>query len=206
MINGHQCRAGRALLRWRREDLAEKTNISVVSIKHFEDEHHQTRTTTIAKISKVMEDAGIEFLPNSGLRLRDDTLTVIEGEDSFLRLMDDIYYTLNGIGGELLWSFVDDSVSPPEVWAMEAKIREAGITMRSLVSEDAKIFPYPLEEYRCVPRDMFDENPIAIYDNKVAIFVKGVTKNVCIVNNKNYASSQRAMFNISWKYCGQPKL
>jgi hypothetical protein len=88
LINGHQCRAGRALLRWRREDLAEKTNISVVSIKHFEDEHHQTRTTTIAKITKVMEDAGIEFLPNSGLRLRDDTLTIIEGGDALLRLME----------------------------------------------------------------------------------------------------------------------
>jgi hypothetical protein len=112
--------------RWRREDLAEKTNISVVSIKHFEDEHHQTRTTTIAKITKVMEDAGIEFLPNSGLRLRDDTLTVIEGADALLRLMDDIYYTLKdgaqmGKDGEVLWGFIDETASPPEILAADKK-------------------------------------------------------------------------------------
>ena len=212
LINGHQCRAGRALLRWRREDLAEKTNISVVSIKHFEDEHHQTRTTTIAKITKVMEDAGIEFLPNSGLRLRDDTLTIIEGDDALLRLMDDIYYTLKdaaqvGANGEVLWGFIDESASPPEILAADKKIREANIKMRFLVAAGAQFYPYALEEYRCIPDKMFHEHTIAIYGDKVATEILSNNtgaKSVIIINNPSYAATHRAMFELIWSTHPKP--
>jgi hypothetical protein len=212
LINGHQCRAGRALLRWRREDLAEKTNISVVSIKHFEDEHHQTRTTTIAKITKVMEDAGIEFLPNSGLRLRDDTLTIIEGDDALLRLMDDIYYTLKdaaqiGVNGEVLWGFINESASPPEILAADKKIREANIKMRFLVAAGAQFYPYDLEEYRCIPDKMFHEHTIAIYGDKVATEILSSNtgaKSVIIINNPSYAATHRAMFELIWSTHPKP--
>lgn len=198
MINGHQCRAGRALLRWRREDLAEKTGISVVSIKHFEDEHHQTRVHTITKIRNAMEAAGVDFLADSGVRLRNDTLVVIDAPGAFLRLMDDIYHTLKDKGGEVLWTFIDDGLSPPEVLAADARIRDAGIAMRAIVSEKVTVFPYPLNEYRCVPDHMIVDNHIVIYGDKVAICLGQPCHTVFIVRNPGFALTQKHLFEIVW--------
>lgn len=62
MITGLQIRAARALLGWSQQDLADKAVLSETAVLKLETERADTRTSTIIKVRKALEDAGIEFI------------------------------------------------------------------------------------------------------------------------------------------------
>lgn len=62
MITGSQIRAARALLGWSQQDLADKAVLSETAVLKLETERADTRTSTIIKVRKALEDAGIEFI------------------------------------------------------------------------------------------------------------------------------------------------
>lgn len=62
MITGSQIRAARALLGWSQQDLADKSLLSETAVLKLETQQADTRTSTIIKVRKSLEDAGIEFI------------------------------------------------------------------------------------------------------------------------------------------------
>jgi hypothetical protein len=64
------CKAARALLCWKQEDLAFASGIGLGMIRHFEAEARPTRRALILAMERAFTDAGIEFLPD-GLRLHE---------------------------------------------------------------------------------------------------------------------------------------
>jgi len=77
MITGAQIRAAKALLRWSGEELAEKSEVSLSSIRRFEakDGVHAGNVRTIEAIQKALESGGVEFIGSPddrpGVRLRE---------------------------------------------------------------------------------------------------------------------------------------
>lgn len=65
MITGSQIRAARALLGWSQQDLADKAVLSETAVLRLETERADTRTSTILKVRKALEGAGIEFIERS---------------------------------------------------------------------------------------------------------------------------------------------
>nr|WP_272913236.1 helix-turn-helix transcriptional regulator [Methylobacterium sp. SyP6R] len=66
MLSPMQCRAGRAMLNWSREDLAEKSGVSRQTLADFETEKRKPYDRTLADIVRVMQAAGLEFIPENG--------------------------------------------------------------------------------------------------------------------------------------------
>jgi len=66
MISAAQCRAARALLNWRREDLAAQSKVSKMTLADFETEKRQPYDRTLADIRRTFEAAGLEFIPENG--------------------------------------------------------------------------------------------------------------------------------------------
>lgn len=66
MITPDQCRAGRSILRLSQKDLADKTDLSVVSIRNFENQLIPMREATIQRIKHALEAAGVKFIPGNG--------------------------------------------------------------------------------------------------------------------------------------------
>ena len=62
MITGSQIRAARALLGWSQQDLADKSLLSETAILKLETQRADTRTSTVIKVRKSLEDAGIDFI------------------------------------------------------------------------------------------------------------------------------------------------
>jgi predicted transcriptional regulator len=62
MITGSQIRAARALLGWSQQDLADKSLLSETAILKLETQQADTRSSTIIKVRKSLEDAGIDFI------------------------------------------------------------------------------------------------------------------------------------------------
>jgi transcriptional regulator with XRE-family HTH domain len=65
-----QCRAARALLGWSQDDLVAQSTITKKTIADFEREATRPYPRTLAAIQRALEDAGVEFLPDNGVRLK----------------------------------------------------------------------------------------------------------------------------------------
>lgn len=212
MISREQIKAARAMLDWSQKVLARHCEtVSEPTIKLIETGKINSTPETLGAIQKTLEDAGVEFLPQRGVRFRDDLLTVIEGRrdvNIFLRLLDDIYYSLKDRGGEVLWSFVDEGLSPPEVVERENMIRKAGIRYKSLIRYGDMNFQHDTEEYRWLPKGQFLANLTAIYSDKFAVIVNkpgtSQVEKIILIKNASIAEMKRKEFEIIWNYCEQP--
>jgi transcriptional regulator with XRE-family HTH domain len=74
-ITPEQCRAGRQLLNWKAQDLAEASGVSLRAISDFETGQRELRPANIQAVIKALDDAGIEFLQEArgkgeGVRLK----------------------------------------------------------------------------------------------------------------------------------------
>jgi predicted transcriptional regulator len=75
MLTPAQLRAARALVRWSREDLADKSGVSAPAIRDFEVGHSDSKQGTVQKWQRALEAAGVKFIDaddhdGPGVRLR----------------------------------------------------------------------------------------------------------------------------------------
>lgn len=98
-ITAGQLRMARALLEWSQEDLAVNTRLSISTVRKIEV-GCSPRANTIKEIRNVIEDAGLEFLDNEGVRRRFD-IVQYRGEDGCDKFFEDVVRTLEKKGGAL---------------------------------------------------------------------------------------------------------
>jgi transcriptional regulator with XRE-family HTH domain len=65
-ISPAQCRAARALLSWRQDELEEASGVAKKTIADFERGARAPRAGTLASIQATLEAAGIEFIDENG--------------------------------------------------------------------------------------------------------------------------------------------
>lgn len=68
-MDPRQCKAARVLLDWSQQDLADRSGVSVSTIKNFEGGKRRTYQPNHAALQHALEAGGIEFLPG-GCRVR----------------------------------------------------------------------------------------------------------------------------------------
>ena len=66
MINSAQCRAGRALLNWSQQQLADAARVGVVTVRQFENGGSEPRNATLDVIRRALEGAGVIFVESNG--------------------------------------------------------------------------------------------------------------------------------------------
>jgi transcriptional regulator with XRE-family HTH domain len=66
MITASQCRAARALLDWSQQQLASTAQVGVVTVRQFEGGGAQPRPATLDVVTRALEAAGVEFIPENG--------------------------------------------------------------------------------------------------------------------------------------------
>ena len=69
-ISAKQCRAARALLDWTQEQLATKAGVALRTVQDFEGERRKPIKVVRASIQQALENSGVEFFADNGLRLR----------------------------------------------------------------------------------------------------------------------------------------
>ena len=77
MISPQQCRAARALLDWSQQQLADRANVGIVTIRQLEAGVHEPRRATLDVVRRALEAGGVEFIDENGggpgVRLRKPT-------------------------------------------------------------------------------------------------------------------------------------
>ena len=68
MLTSEQVRAGRMLIRWSQQNLAEASGVSLPTIKRLETQpgRLEAHTPTISAIEIAFDKAGVEFIPENG--------------------------------------------------------------------------------------------------------------------------------------------
>lgn len=66
MLTPAQLRAARALVGWTRDDLAAKSGVAAVTVKGFELLGADSKISTLNKMRRALEAAGIEFIDEGG--------------------------------------------------------------------------------------------------------------------------------------------
>jgi predicted transcriptional regulator len=71
MTTAAQVRAARALLDWSQADLAAKAGVSTTAINGVERGKADPRVSTVTALRRALEAAGVEFLGDEGVKLRE---------------------------------------------------------------------------------------------------------------------------------------
>lgn len=204
-IQLNQIRAARALLGWSQKDLAERSGLSDISIMNYENNKRTPHQKTVERILQSFELAGIVFTEN-GVELRNNPITVISGNDWWLRILEDCYQTLvNHKKPEVLLICADDRVSPPEVNERMRKMKNAGIKMRMIIEEDNTYIMGPLNEYRYMPKERFINYVSMIYGDKVVVCTDNNTKAV-VFNDPHLSRTWNNLFDTMWDVLPQPTI
>ncbi len=204
-ITADQIRAARALKNWSQSDLASRVEMATPSIGNIEAGKHAPTRQTQEAIREVFEDAGVEFI-EGGVRKKQDLIQIFEGNDCYLRLLDDVFLKLEPIGGEVLFSSSDERRSSISVIEKLKSIRRSGIKMRTLVRMNDSHLMGSLEEYRWMPEETYVESDVkVIYDNTTAYAVTWKDNpKVIIIRDEMIANEARRMFEFLWKQGKQP--
>ncbi len=203
-FDASKVRAARALLDWGQRDLAERSGVSHMAITNLEQGKTEPQSETIEKIQNAFELAGV-VITLKGVEYKDVTVTTMDGDGWYLRLLDDVYYTLmDKTDAEYLTMCADDKVSTPEVNNRLKKIRNAGVRMRQLVQEGNTYLMGPVKEYRYIPKEQFMNNVSLIYGDKVAVCTEQGTKAI-VFKDADLAATWRNIFNVLWNKLEEPK-
>ena len=210
-VTSGQLRAARSLVDYSMEKMAAFAGISKDTLGPMERGTKNPHQETWDLILKAYDRLGIVFTPDQGVRIRTDIFTLIESKTPYLDLLEDVFTTMRGTKGEVLFFYVDNSLSPQTVIDIDLRMRADGIHFRSIIADDKPYCLFPLKEYRCVPRVHFRNNPIVIYADKVGIVmdsdisVEHQGTSVHLVRNSSYAEVMRHSFDLIWEAHKMPK-
>lgn len=204
MIEPWQIRSAREALRWSQGQLAKRAGTTQPYISRLEkDEIERPSAKIMQDLEKAFETEGIYFSAN-GFEWRNSSSYSIEGENWWLRVVEDVLNTLQDQKEqECIFVCSDDRKSPPAVNAKYRELRNAGIKFRQLIEEGNSFLMGPLEEYRYIPKENFLNNVTLIYGDKVAICAEDNIK-ALIVKDQALSKSWRNLIGLLWSKLDQP--
>lgn len=206
-INARQIKAARALLDWSQDQLAEASGLSVATIRKIEAGSISPRTSTNDQMLLAFEAAGLEFMPNDGLRRKPEDISVFHGHDGAVAFFDDVYQTINKSGGEIVvvvvseQSFVNALGDYAETHM--GRMRRLGdkVSVKCIIMEDLEETPADYCEYRSISKNFVDCVPFYIYGDNYAIFLFEAVPSPKIIVHRSplLANAYRRQFHSIWK-------
>ena len=206
MATVEQIRAARALLGWSQGELADRAGLSQTGIARIESGAHQPTGQTLTKILRAFQKAYVEFIPD-GVRKISDIVTVRDGADCYMDILDEAIEALAPHGGEILFWGADERRSTAPVIDKTRLMRRAGIGMRFLIRDGDDYFMGRAEEYRWLGQDLFIDSDVKImFANTISYFVswRGGLK-IITIRDEHIANENRKIFNHFWNGAQGPR-
>ncbi len=205
MIEPRQIRAARALLNWSQDDLALASGIARSSIKNIENDITAARKDTIHDIQMALENFGIEFIPNSGIRCRQSNLEVFEGPDRFHDFTALVYKYIEDVGGEVCISVSDETLfnkyrKDPEQYRTQMKtLVDKGHVRVRILAEKSEFNSVFAEMRRQKSRSVAPTSFYAFGSNLALIsFLHKKSPYIILINDSPFADAYRQSFDVMW--------
>jgi transcriptional regulator with XRE-family HTH domain len=206
-ITSAQIRAARGLLNLSQKELADRAGISLNLLNNIERGVANPKPASIKAIRRALENDGIEFLEENGVRERGEKFEfrTIEGQEILRKYYKDLLRTFATKTGEILYMGIDnrrmfqnDPLKLAAYKTFEQEIKKLGVTERLLFLEGDTNFMSDINCYRWIPKELFTEIPVTIYGENVAIILWGPPSRMLIIRNKAIADTFRRQFEAIW--------
>lgn len=215
MLTGKQIRAARVLLGWDASILAERVEYRRETIIAIERGDTQPRPSTMKKITQVLNDAGIEFLENSGVRFKLKNFGALEGFAGFQKFNDMLYEHVHANGGGICISGVDErqfikfrpAGDSHRIRMTEIAKQRPDFEMRILVKEgDYNFTASKYATYRWSPKEYFSPVPFYVFGDTLALitFENDPAPLILLVQSGPFAEAYRQAFNFAWANAKEP--
>lgn len=174
-----QLRAARALLNWSRVELAKHTGISEPTLHRLENDIGEPEVKTHQKIRKTLEQIGIEFLDNSGVRFRPEGVEVLNGKEGMEKFWNRVFAYAQTFGGIIRQNGISegplDECAPEAAAAHRDRMgplvnKRKDIFVRALIDEGDTNFLCNYVNYRWKPKGFPPAVPYYIFGDSVGIF------------------------------------
>lgn len=215
LFSSSQLRAARGLLNWSRPDLAARTGVSEQTIHRFENDMGEPEVNTQKKIARVLDENGVEFSDNQGVRYKANDIEVFEGRDRFDEFYDFMYEHVKSKGGAVCVSGVDESLfaihrsfaSSHRERMIELVKKRNDISVKILVKEgDYNFTAAEYAKYKWQSKEDFSPASFYAFGNCLALisFAHHTPPYVVLHKSGPFAEAYRHAFNIAWKNAKEP--
>jgi len=211
IITGRQIRGARGLLGWSMEELADKTELTRITIRQVEDDTVQPQERTLNKIFAIFDKHGLEFLPEEGVKMRKQEARYYSGKAGYRQLLDHIFETMKDGGVIRQFNFGDLRYLPTE----EVFVAEHLKRMSSVKGLDAKVLEPANEDseqvdycrYRYMDKKFKDMAPWYLYGDYLvhSLFETGGKREFVTVHSKLLAERYLKEFDIFWNFADEPR-
>jgi transcriptional regulator with XRE-family HTH domain len=213
MITPKQARMARASLEWTRQQLADKSGVSLAQIANFEMEKTDSpHSRTLAKLHRTFVKEGLQFIPG-GVVERQDRLSELRGQQGFWDFYDDVYETVKEKGGDIFVHNVDETLFSKWLGERTASYDERMAALNNfqqkvIIREGDTNFAAPFEstEYRWAAKGEFHASaPFYLYGEKLAMIIFDEDDvSVFIIDHPRIAKSYRTIFLSAWERASIP--
>ena len=203
IIEPEQSKAARNLLKWKIEDLVSHAEITPDQARNFEQGRSRALDVMEA-IHQAYSDNGIRFTSTGGVDIEKDRLVLIEGDDCYLRLLQDVHRTLKEAENKTMYiMYASDKASPSAVNDQYRLMRQDGITMYQIISDEDHYIMGEFEEYRTMPAKYFTNIVTVLYADKTAQ-VNGKESRITIQKDGPLAEREHKSFQYLWDNGDKP--
>lgn len=203
-----QIRAARALLGWSQSDLADRADLSQTGIARIENGTNRPNSKTLEKIEAAFDHADIEFLGFDGVRRRVGEVRTLEGIDGFKAFLDSLYDVAKTQGGDIILHNAKPANWKKwlgeDWWEMHSnRMKRLGdhIHYRITTKEGTTDFiSNDFAHYRWFPADLFNDQSIYTYGDKLAFVTFGEDSiQIRVLDNQHFARGFKVLFDIAWE-------
>jgi transcriptional regulator with XRE-family HTH domain len=203
-ITNSQIRAARGILNWPQSELSERTGISVTSIGGIENGQTSPRESTMNLIQTTFEAHGIEFLPDEGVRTRQNDVRVFEGCEGLSHFLDHVRECIQATGGEICACNVDERLfmkwlgQRASDFIVQLNAIE-GVSFKVLLREgDYNFMTYNYADYRILPQGYGAAAPFFIFSDKTGIVQLDSVPRILVLDYPAITQSFRTQFYAMW--------
>src|ERR1700722_1220616 len=204
IISGRQIRGARGLLGWSMDELAKKADVTVMTLRHVENDLTQPQEKTIASIYSILDKHGIVFLEDDGVKVRKQEARTYSGKAGYRQFLDHVYETLKDGGRIRQFNFGDLRYLPYE----ENFVGEHLERMSAIERLDAKVLeiggetkiPVSYCSYRYLDKKFKEMAPWYLYGDylTLSLFETGGKREFITIHSKLLAEHYLREFDIFW--------
>ncbi|MGE3623588.1 MAG: multiprotein-bridging factor 1 family protein [Bdellovibrionales bacterium] len=216
MINAEQIRAARGLLDWSTADLAKQSGLTVNGINKIERGHVSAHRETLENIQKTFQDNGIEFLDNSGVRIKQQGVDILVGQKGLCQFFDGVYEHARDHGGTIVQFGVDEKQFLTHLGAEFSADYVKRMTNLSRDRKDLKVKAIICEgetdflasdynEYRWISKQIFQAVPFYICGETLAImdFQTVPAPTIVLLKFSAITNAYRKQFDAFWEMASE---
>lgn len=212
MINADQLRAARGLLDWKTSDLAKLSGLTINGINKIERGYVQARRETMDLLQDILEKAGVEFLPGSGVRLKPAGIDILMGREGLQEFFNDVHDYAGKHGGTIMMFGIDETTfidcignefSQDYLKRMTevSRVRKDLAVLAIICEGDTNFCASAYNEYRWISKDVFQAVPFYIFGETLAIMDFDTTPGptIMLLKSRAITNAYRKQFETFWK-------